>query len=110
MSNILFICTACRDRSLTAHHYYEKIYPEHNFDSAGINKYLSERHGNGKHLKKKHLDWADRIICAEYCHQEYIVSKIDKKYLDKIEVLHLEDVDTYMTENLIKRLNEKFKI
>jgi hypothetical protein len=32
------------------------------------------------------------------------------KYLDKIEVLHLEDVDTYISENLIKRLNEKFKI
>ena len=112
---IIFICTANRDRSKTAEHYFSKEYPEHEFISAGINKYLSEREDisrttKGQHLKKWMLDWADRIICAEYCHQQYIIDKIDKKYLDKIEVLLLEDTDTYMTEQLINKLKEKFKI
>lgn len=61
--NILFICTANRDRSRTAEIYFQNKYPEHRFRSAGINQFLSERHG-GVHLKKYMLDIADRIICA----------------------------------------------
>ncbi len=107
MSNILFICTANRDRSRTAEIYFQNKYPEHRFRSAGINKYLSERHG-GIHLKQYMLDVADRIICAEYVHQEYIVQKIDKKYLSKIEVLSLEDTEGFMSEQLINKLKELF--
>jgi len=107
--NILFICTANRDRSRTAEIYYQNKFPEHRFRSAGINKYLSERHG-GIHLKQYMLDIADRIICAEHVHADYIIQKIDKKYLSKIEILKLEDTEEFMSEQLIKVLNEKFSI
>lgn len=106
---IIFVCTANRDRSKTAEVYFSKKYPEHEFNSAGINKYLSERHG-GVHLKKYMLDEADRIICAEQVHSDYITKQIDKKYKNKIEILNLGDTDTFMTESLIKNLEEKFKI
>lgn len=106
---ILFICTANRDRSKTAELHFTKKYPEHTFKSAGINKYLSERHG-GLHLKKYMLDEADRIICAEHVHSDYIIRQIDKKYIGKIEILNLGDTDTFMSEQLIKALEEKFKI
>lgn len=107
---ILFVCTANRDRSHTAEAYYTLKYPEHEFRSAGINKYLCERHEHGVHLRRTHLDWADRIVCAELIHSDYIVRKIDKKYLSKIEVLHLEDTNVFMSKQLIDRLEEKIKI
>jgi predicted protein tyrosine phosphatase len=107
---ILFICTANRDRSKTGEVHFSKKYPEHEFKSAGINRYLSERH-KGIHLKKHMLDWADRVICAELVHSDYIIRQIDKKYNSKIEVLHLGDTEgAFMSDNLIRLLEEKFKI
>jgi len=107
--NILFICTANKDRSRTAELYFQYNYPKYRFRSAGINKYLSERHG-GIHLKRYMLDIADRIICMEQCHCDYILNQIDKIYLDKIEVLNLGDTESFMTGNLIGMLVDKFKL
>jgi len=107
--NVLFICTANRDRSRTAEIYYQNKYPEHRFRSAGINKYLSERHG-GVHIKKYMLDIADRIICAEQVHADWIVQNIDKKYISKIEILALGDTETFMTNSLIQMLESKFSL
>jgi predicted protein tyrosine phosphatase len=107
--NVLFICTANKDRSRTAEIYFQNKYPQYRFRSAGINKYLSERHG-GIHVKQYMLDVADRIICAEQVHSDYITSKIDVKYKDKIEVLNLGDTQTFMSESLILILEEKFTL
>ena len=107
--NILFICTANRDRSRTAEIYFQNKYPQHRFRSAGINKYLSERHG-GVHVKRYMLDVADRIVCAEKVHADWILEKIDSKFKSKMEVLNLSDTETFMTESLVKLLEEKFKI
>jgi predicted protein tyrosine phosphatase len=107
--NIIFICSANRDRSRTAELHFQNKYPQHRFRSAGINKYLSERHG-GIHLKNYMLDVADRIICMELVHSNWIVENIDKKYLSKIEILHLGDTDVFMSSTLISALEEKFTI
>jgi predicted protein tyrosine phosphatase len=107
--NILFLCTANRDRSRTAEIYFQNKYPNYKFRSAGINKYLSERHG-GIYIKRYMLDVADKIICMEQVHSDWIVQNIDKKYLSKIEVLNLGDTETFMNEELIKMLESKFKI
>jgi predicted protein tyrosine phosphatase len=107
--NVLFICTANRDRSRTAEIYFQNKYPEHRFRSAGINKYLCERHG-GVHVKQYMLNIADRIVCAEIVHKEWIVQHFDKSYSSKIEVLNLEDTDTFMTHSLINKLESKFEI
>lgn len=107
--NILFICTANRDRSRTAEIHFQNKYREHRFRSAGINKYLSERHG-GLHVKKYMLDVADRVICAEHIHSDWIVQNIGKQYLSKIEVLELSDTDIFMSKSLIERLECKFKL
>lgn len=105
--NVLFICTANRDRSRTAEIYFQNKYPQLRFRSAGINKYLSERHG-GIHVKRYMLDVADRIICAEHAHSDYIIRQIDKKYMPKLEILKLDDTEGFMTDSLIAKLNEKF--
>jgi len=107
--NILFICTANRDRSRTAEIHFQLKYPDHRFRSAGINKYLSERHG-GIHLKRYMLDIADRIICAENVHADYILKQIDSRFGSKIEVLDLGDTDVFMSDSLIERLNDKFDL
>ncbi len=107
--NVIFICSANRDRSRTAEIYFQNKFPEHRFRSAGINKYLSERHG-GIHLKQYMLDIADRIVCAELVHSDYIIRQIDKKYISKIEVLNLGDTEPFMSGQLISMLEEKFKM
>ena len=56
------------------------------------------------------LDIADRMICAEFIHSDWIVHNIDKKYLSKIEILHLENSENFMSESLIKKLEDKFQI
>lgn len=103
--NILFVCTANRDRSRTAEIYFQNKYPIFRFRSAGINKFLSERHG-GIHIKRYMCDIADRIICMEHVHAEYICSKIDKKLLSKIEILGLGDTESFMSENLVEKLEQ----
>ena len=56
------------------------------------------------------LDVADRIICAEFVHSDYIINQIDKKYISKIEIMILGDTDTFMSENLISNLESSFRI
>lgn len=107
--NILFVCTANRDRSRTAEIYFQNAYRDLRFRSAGINKYLSERHG-GIHLKRYMLDQADRIICMEQVHSDYITQQIDKSYISKIEILYLGDTKGFMSKALIKMLQESFTI
>lgn len=107
--NILFICTANRDRSRTAEIYFQSKYLSYKFRSAGINKYLSERHG-GIHVKKYMLDIADKIVCMEQVHADYITNQIDKIYLNKLEVLALGDTELFMSKQLINILSKKFKI
>ena len=107
--NGIFICLANRDRSRTAEIYFQNKFPEHRFRSAGTNEILCKKHG-GIHIKKYMLDIADRIICMEQEHSDYITRFVDKKYLPKIEVLHLADIDTFMSQNLINALEQKFKL
>lgn len=107
--NILFICTANKDRSRTAEIYFQNKYPELRFRSAGINKYLSKRHG-GIHLERYMLDQAERVICMEDVHRDYILQKIDKSYISKIEVLNLGDTEPFMAPGLITMLEEKFNL
>ncbi len=109
--NILFVCTANRDRSRTAEIHFSNKYPEHRFRSAGINEYLSKRHG-GVHLKQYMLDVFDQIVCMEIEHVEYIRSKIGSKYIEqnKVFCLSIGDTDTFMSEQLIRKLEEKFKL
>ena len=56
------------------------------------------------------LDLADRIICMESEHRTHIINHYDMKYDRNIEVLNLGDTDTFMTEQLIQALENKFKL
>ena len=112
--NILFVCTANRYRSYTAHTHYAELYPEHNFASAGIHKHsvrLSQDVNplaqlvNGKLCK-----WADRIYCMKKVHADYIINNIDKSFKSKIILLDIDDLYTYMDDKLIAVLEMKIDI
>lgn len=79
------------------------------FRSAGINKFLSERHG-GLHLKEYMLEVADKIFCMEEVHANYIAEKINSKYLSKVEILKIGDVDNFMSNSLKRELLKKVKL
>jgi predicted protein tyrosine phosphatase len=103
--NILFVCTANKDRSRTAEIYFQNKYPHLKIRSAGINKYLSEKHG-GVHIQKYMVDIANVIICMEHVHSDWIVAKLGKHYLNKIEILELGDTEEFMSHQLINKLKQ----
>lgn len=107
--NILFVCSANKDRSRTAEIHFQHKYPEMRFRSAGINQYLSKRHG-GIYLERYMLDQAERIICMEKVHADYILKRFDGLYHDRIEVLYLGDTEPFMASGLIEMLEEKFNL
>ncbi len=100
--NILFVCTANKERSRTAEIFFQNKYTEHRFRSAGINKYLSQRHG-GIWLQPYMLDKADKIICMEQEHCDYILN-MGLKWSNKIQVINLGDVENFMSPSLITAL------
>lgn len=107
--NILFICTANRDRSKTAEHIFQKQYPTINFKSAGIDEDLCIKY-NGNYVDVKTCDWANRIICMEEHHAQYLIEKIGNNVLSKIEILGIEDSELYMSNDLVALLKDKFEI
>jgi len=107
--NILFVCTANKDRSRTAEIHFQNKYLQHRFRSAGINTWLCERHG-GIAVKKYMLDIGDRIVCMEQVHADWILMNFNKAYSSKIEVLNLGDTENFMSNQLIEMLELKFKM
>lgn len=65
--NILFICTSNADRSPALEKYFRERYPQHEYRSAGINKYFTSKKGT-HYLTQEDMDWADLIVFAESKH------------------------------------------
>lgn len=106
MKNILFICSANKDRSKTAEDYYSKYYTEFNFDSAGTNKKICQQLGSN-YFTKQQLDWADRIFVMEQKHLKAIEDIFGNTYFNKITVLQIKDIYNYGSKDLIKELISK---
>jgi predicted protein tyrosine phosphatase len=106
--NILFVCTANKERSRTAEIYFQYNYRNHRFRSAGINRWLCERHG-GLFIKQYMLVIADVIICMEQCHADYINEHFDNSYNNKIHILGLGDTDVFMSGQLTTELIKKVR-
>lgn len=101
MVNILFICSGNVFRSMSAKLLLEKYIKERkikdlNVDSAGISfksfqKINSEvleelekldvtvLNHKPKQVLKKHINWADLIVCMGYNHKRYIKEKFDRE-------------------------------
>lgn len=68
---ILFVCTSNKDRSPALEKYFTDNYPEHEFKSAGVNKYFTGKHGT-HYLTVEDILWADLLVTAERVHLDII--------------------------------------
>lgn len=69
--NVLFICSANKQRSKTAEDHFQVLYPQHHFQSAGTNHKICTKEGTTP-LQIEHLIWADQIFVMESRHLEII--------------------------------------
>lgn len=106
--NILFVCSANKDRSKTAEDYFAMKYPEMEFDSAGVNKKTCQQLGTN-YLDKEHVGWADKIYVMETKHKQAMSAIVGNDYSKKIVVLHIKDNYKYNDKELIKLLEGKVK-
>ena len=87
MQNILFICSANKDRSKTAEDYFSEIYTELNFDSAGTNQRICFQLGTN-FIDLAQLDWAYSIFVMEKKHADFVNQFSDREFRNKINILN----------------------
>ena len=102
--NILFICSANKQRSKTAHDYYSVKYPQYKFLSAGTNHKICKKEGTTP-LTEDLLIWADCVYVMEEKHKDIIENYTEHTYLSKIIVLHIPDIYEYNSVELIDVLD-----
>ena len=107
--NILFICSANKQRSKTAEDYFAQKYPDHEFSSAGTNIKICRQEGTTE-LTEDLLRWADRIFVMEKKHLDQIQKHTGSTYYSKITVLYILDVYNYYDPALLKVLEEKIAL
>ncbi|MFK7784349.1 MAG: phosphotyrosine protein phosphatase [Crocinitomicaceae bacterium] len=106
MKNILFVCSANKDRSKTADDYFSEKYPQYHVDSAGTNIKLCHKEGTNP-MSEELAEWADEIIVMEKKHQAFVNSLSSKNVSKKIRVLNIPDYFNYYQKELIELLEEK---
>lgn len=106
--NVLFVCSANKDRSATAEELARKLYPEHEYDSAGTNQKLCFHYGT-QYICLDQLNWADLILVMENKHKKAILQTFGTNHGKKINPLHIRDHFEYGNSTLKEILKEKFK-
>ena len=109
MPNILFVCSANKDRSKTADDYFSEKYPQYNFDSAGTNLKICHQEGTNP-MTEELAKWADEIMVMEKKHKDFINSMSSESYSKKIRVLNIPDYYKYYDKALIELLEKKVQI
>ena len=109
MKNILFICSANKDRSKTAEDYFSNLFPENNYESAGTNKKTCNNLGTN-YLSLKQLDAADKIYVMENKHLKSITEVYGNRWFNKITILDIKDIYKYGSKELIEILQERIKL
>jgi predicted protein tyrosine phosphatase len=109
MKNILFVCSANKDRSKTAEDYFSEKYSDHTFDSAGTNKKTCNQLGTN-YIERRQLDWADRVYVMESKHHKAIKELYGKQHSNKIHVLNIRDIYSYGSKDLTTLLESKIDL
>lgn len=104
--NILFVCSANKDRSKTADDYFSEHFPLHNFDSAGTHKKICNQLGTN-YIEKVQIGWADKIFVMEGKHRKAIQEITNNRIPNKITVLMIKDIYKYGDKELIAILTNK---
>jgi predicted protein tyrosine phosphatase len=106
MEDILFVCSANKQRSKTADDYFSAKYPQLNFDSAGTNLKICNKEGTNP-ITEEMVQWADVIYVMEKRHKDQINKHTGENYSKKIRVLHIPDRYKYYQKELIELLDQK---
>lgn len=106
--NILFVCSANKQRSKTAEDYFSIIYPEYNFTSAGTNLNLCKKEGTNP-LTIELLQQADLVFVMEARHKKTIKESLKCRWGKEIIVLSIPDLYKYYQKELIELLQNKMK-
>lgn len=108
VKNILFICSANKQRSKTADDYFSTKYSseKYHFDSAGTNLKICHKEGTNP-LTEELVEWADIIFVMEKRHKQFISSYSKEKVDSKIQVLNIPDHFKYYQKELIEILEDK---
>ena len=107
--NILFLCTANVNRSRTAEDFYRSNSPKHQFKSAGLSQKYCQKYGTIL-CTIELLQWSNKIFVMEDMHVQRIAEHAGESYLNKIEVLHIDDIYQYMQPELIDKLMSNDKL
>jgi len=99
-TQILFVCTANKDRSKTAEILFDFAYPKYQFKSAGTSNYYCQKH-QSQLLNQQLLNWASKIVVMEQAHAKHITTVFGTTHQHKIQVLNLPDDYHFMSTSLI---------
>ena len=106
MRNILFVCSANKDRSKTAEDFFSEKFQKIDFASAGTNTKTCHQKGT-QPLTKELLDWAELVIAMEEKHRTLIKTSYRSKSNSYIKVLAIPDRYKYYQKELIELLIRK---
>jgi predicted protein tyrosine phosphatase len=107
--NILFLCTSNLNRSRTAEDFYRSANADHQFKSAGLSQKYCQQYGTTL-CTTELLTWADKVFVMEDVHVQRITEHASEAYLNKIEVLNIDDIYKYMESTLIEQLTSNEKL
>lgn len=105
MKNILFICSANKDRSATAEIVCREKFENHSVDSAGTNEKICWQLGT-TFITQDLVDWADFIFVMEQKHEQFIQSNFNIIHTTRVRTLNIKDVYTFMEPKLIQRFQD----
>jgi len=104
--NILFLCTANKQRSKTAEELFSAADKSHQYKSAGLSaKYVAK--AGSTLCTPELLEWANKIYVFEDVHIERIQKHTGNTFLSKITNLHIEDKYQYFQRELVLLILER---
>jgi predicted protein tyrosine phosphatase len=106
--NILFICSANKDRSKTVEDLFSARYNDISFVFASTNKTTCQKLGTN-YLQRQQLEEAITIYVMETKHSEAIRPQIGSSFHHKIKILHIKDHYRYGDKEFIELLLEGVK-
>jgi predicted protein tyrosine phosphatase len=108
VQNILFVCSANKERSKTAEDYFAEKYTDLEFRSVGTNKKICNQEGTF-YLNEEDLEWADAIYVMEQKHKKEVLRFSKSVNSKKVKVLNIPDRYTYYQKELLELLEDKLE-
>ena len=106
--NVLFVCSANKDRSVTAEELAYEQWPKHHYLSAGTNQKLCFNY-HTQFINEELLKWADIVFAMENKHKEQMLRLFGNSYSKRVAVLGIRDHYEFGNTGLKELLSEKLQ-